>query len=447
MLSDKQNPIGELEFSALMEPLGPFEPRPQVAIGYSGGGDSTALVLLAARWTRRRGGKLFALTVDHGLRPDSSSEAELVQRRIEALGVSGSILQWGGSKPASGIQNAARQARYDLMTRWCRRKGVLHLLLGHHQEDQAETLLHRLGRQTGADGFAGMGRIRETADVRLLRPCLNIPGRRLRAVAESFNVNWVEDPSNQDPAYARVRLRNLLPSLEAEQISPTALAGTARRLARVRRSMEYQTVQILAGAAELSSLGYARIRSEAVTDAEPEIAYRVLERLLGAIGGHFYPIRYYLLANLLKNIQQTRFLTSRTLAGCIILRQKDDILVVREAARCEERKVFAGTWENWDGRYRIRITGSKTPTKQTYFIRPLGNNLARKTLKKVVINELIGVNAVVRRALPSIWDHRGLVCVPHLGYGRNKRNPASVVGAQVEFLPNRPVTNAFFPVV
>lgn len=447
MSSELKNPIGEIEFSALMEPLGPFEPKPEVAVGFSGGGDSTALLLLAARWTRRRGGKIFALTVDHGLRPESLSEAKLAQRRVKALGVSGSILRWDEPKPASGIQNAARQARYELMSGWCRRMGIMHLLLGHNQEDQAETLLHRLGRQTGADGLAGMAGLRETNHVRLLRPCLSIPKRRLLAFVKSYNVDWVEDPSNQNLAYARARLRKLLPSLEAEQISSAALAGTAHRLANVRKALEYQTVQILAANAELSSLGYARIRSEALTNVEPEIGHRVLDRLLGSIGGHFYPIRYQLLVNLLKNIQQTKFAVSRTLAGCIILPHNGDIFVVREAGRCEERKVIAGSWEDWDGRYRIRITGPKIPKQHTFFIRPLGNNLPRKALEKEVKNSLIGVNLAVRRALPSIWDHCGLVCVPHLGYGRTKSNPASVVGAQIQFLPNRPVTNAFFPVV
>ena len=87
------------------------------------------------------------------------------------------------------------------------------------------------------------------------------------------------------------------------------------------------------------------------------------------------------------------------------------------------------------------------PKQQIFFIRPLGNNLGRNKFEKNPKNSFIGLNPAVRRALPSIWDHRGLVCVPHLGYGRTKSNPASLVCAQIEFLPKRPVTNAFFPVV
>ncbi|MBO37793.1 MAG: tRNA lysidine(34) synthetase TilS [Rhodospirillaceae bacterium] len=447
MASELKTSIGEVEFSALMEPLGPFEPNPEIAVGFSGGVDSTALLHLATRWTRRRGGKIFALTVDHGLRAESLAEAKLVQRRVKALGVTGSILRWEDHKPVSGIQNAARQARYELLTRWCRRMGVLHLLLGHHQEDQAETLLHRLGRQTGADGLTGMTRLRETNYVRLLRPCLGTPKARLRAVAESYNLEWVEDPSNQNLAYARVRLRKLLPSLEAEQISAAALAGTAHRLASVRKTLECQTAKVLAAATELSGFGYARIRLDALINVDAEIAYRVLDRLLGAIGGHLYPIRYQLLVNLLENIQESGLKVSRTLAGCIILLQNEHILIAREAGRCEEQKTIAGPWQTWDGRYRVRITGPRIPKKQIFFIRPLGSNLGQKIIGKNTKNSLIGLNPAVRKALPSIWDHRGLVCVPHLGYGRTKSNTASVIGAQIEFLPKRPVTNAFFSVV
>jgi tRNA(Ile)-lysidine synthase len=323
----------------------------------------------------------------------------------------------------------------------------LHLLLGHHQEDQAETLLHRLGRQTGADGLAGMTRLRETNYVRLLRPCLGTPKARLRAVAESYNLEWVEDPSNQNLAYARVRLRKLLPSLEAEQISAAALAGTAHRLASVRKTLECQTAKVLAAATELSGFGYARIRLDALINVDAEIACRVLDRLLGAIGGHLYPIRYQLLVNLLENIQESGLKVSRTLAGCIILPQNEHILIAREAGRCEEQKTIAGPWQTWDGRYRVRITGSRIPKKRIFFIRPLGSNLGQKIIGKNTKNSLIGLNPAVRKALPSIWDHRGLVCVPHLGYGRTKSNTASVIRAQIEFWPKRPVTNAFFSVV
>jgi tRNA(Ile)-lysidine synthase len=440
-------PLSEREFSDLMAPLGPFEPNPKIAVAFSGGADSTAMVLLAVRWVKRRGGEVLAITVDHGLRPESVAEAKLAQSRIKALGVAGIILRWNNNQPVSGIQNAARTARYELMSGWCRRKGILHLLLGHHLEDQAETILHRLGRQTGADGLAGMARIRETADVRLLRPCLNVSRNRLQAVVEARGLEWVEDPSNQDQAYARVRLRKLLPALVVEQISPISLGGTAHRLAEVRQSMENQTALVLANSAEMSSLGYARIESAAIIDNEREIARRILERLLGTVGGNLYPARRYAADHLLDDIRRNSHFKARTLAGCRIIQKKDDILIVREAARCPIQKFTPGGWMDWDNRYRILVSAPGMANRTDFIIRALGDDFPRKSAEYLTKNGPRVPNLAVRRALPSVWDRYGLVGVPHLGYGRTTRNPASLVQIQIDYLPNRPVTNAFFPVV
>ncbi len=447
MSSENVAPLSEQEFADVMAPLGPFEPKPHLAVAFSGGADSTALTLLAKRWATRRGGVVTALTVDHSLRRESAAEARLSQQRIKALGVEGTILRWQNNKPRTGIQNAARDARYGLMSDWCRRKGILHLLLAHHQEDQAETMLHRLGRQTGADGLAGMARIRETADVRLLRPCLNISRDRLRAMLESRGIEWVEDPSNSDPAYARVRLRNLLPTLAVEQISPTSLSGTAQRLAEVRQSMENQAALVLAKSAALSNLGFARIDCAAIMNSEREIARRVLERLLGTIGGELYPARHQSLDQLLNDVRGNSKFRGRTLSGCKILREKDSFLIVREAARCPVENMASNVWLDWDNRFRIRVSRVGNSGRSSYQVRALGDDFSRKLAEKNGISGFRSLNVAVRRALPSVWDRHGLVSVPHLGYGRRTRNPASVAKIQVEFLPNRPVTNAFFPVV
>ncbi len=148
--------IDAAAFDALMAPLGPFEPAPRIAIAVSGGPDSLALCLLADRWARARGGVAFGLTVDHGLRPESGAEAAQVRRWLAARGMAHRTLRWKGAHPLSAIQEQARAARLALLTGWCRRAGVLHLLLGHQREDQAETALQRLVRGSGIDGLAAM---------------------------------------------------------------------------------------------------------------------------------------------------------------------------------------------------------------------------------------------------------------------------------------------------
>ncbi|MBF0335348.1 MAG: tRNA lysidine(34) synthetase TilS, partial [Alphaproteobacteria bacterium] len=199
------------EFAGLMARLGPFEPRPAIAVALSGGADSMALALLADRWAAARGGVAHALTVDHRLRPESGAEAAQVAAWMASLGIGHHILARMGERPVGDLQAAARAARHALLEDWCRARGVPHLLLAHHREDQAETLLLRLARGSGLDGLAAMAPIAERPFARLLRPLLDVPRARLEATLERAGQSWIDDPSNADRAYARVRLRGLMP--------------------------------------------------------------------------------------------------------------------------------------------------------------------------------------------------------------------------------------------
>jgi tRNA(Ile)-lysidine synthase len=152
-------PFSSIEFARLMAPLGPFEPRPRIAVAVSGGADSMTLALLAARWARKAGGTAVALTVDHGLRPESGAEARQVARWMRARKIAHRTLRWTGAKPDSNIAAAAREARYGLLADWCRRNVVLHLLLAHHLDDQADPA----GTGQRAGGLVGDGGSRRIA--------------------------------------------------------------------------------------------------------------------------------------------------------------------------------------------------------------------------------------------------------------------------------------------
>src|SRR6266513_193352 len=197
--------LGEL--SAALAAIGGFEARPFITVAVSGGPDSLALAILADRWARRHGGRLVALTVDHRLRPESAEEARTVGGWLAARGIAHHILVWADPKPATGIQEAARAARYRLLAGWCREQGCLHLLTAHHREDQAETHLIRRRAGSGVDGLAGMATVREMAGLRLVRPLLQVPKARLVALVAAEHQPFLSDPSNQDPAFERSRLR------------------------------------------------------------------------------------------------------------------------------------------------------------------------------------------------------------------------------------------------
>jgi tRNA(Ile)-lysidine synthase len=194
-------PLMLAQLGAALDAIGGFEAQPFIAVAVSGGPDSLALTILADRWARERGGQLTALTVDHRLRPESAHEARIVGEWLAGRGIAHHVLVWDEAKPKTGIQEAARAARYRLLAGWCRAQGCLHLLTAHHREDQVETHLIRRRAGSGADGLAGMSAVREMAGLRLVRPLLAVPKARLIAALEGEGQPFISDPSNLNPDF------------------------------------------------------------------------------------------------------------------------------------------------------------------------------------------------------------------------------------------------------
>ncbi len=214
-----------------------------LVIAVSGGPDSTALLVLAARWAKRlkRAPKLVAVTVDHGLRAQAAREAAAVKRLARTLGVTHRTLRWRGKKPKSGLQEAARIARYRLLARAAAAAGCAHILTAHTLDDQAETVLFRLARGSGLVGLAGMAHasplpLGGAGAIFLVRPLLHIPKARLIATLKAARVPYSEDPGNRDPRFTRARLRTLMPALAREGLDARGLARLAALMRRARPS-------------------------------------------------------------------------------------------------------------------------------------------------------------------------------------------------------------------
>lgn len=248
------------EFTRLVERLGPFEPSPTVAVGVSGGRDSLALAHLTHDWAQARGGGATALIVDHGLRPASANEAQKTAKRLNTWDMPACILTVDGA-PQGNLQAWARAQRYALMQGWCRDNGVLHLLVAHHQEDQAETVLaaikqgiadpHADPSSLGHRGLAGMAMVRDLAHCRLLRPLLDIRRDRLTATLQVRGIAWIDDPSNADRRFRRVRLRDEL----ARTGKAATLAQAAIPAARQRHAADRETADALAALLSIDTTG------------------------------------------------------------------------------------------------------------------------------------------------------------------------------------------------
>ena len=242
--ADERAPLTAAEAARLFADL---KRAPALLLAVSGGPDSTALMWLAARWrgSLQHGPELFVATVDHGLRPEAAREAREVKRMARELELPHRTLRWEGPKPRTGVSAAAREARYGLLLQHAGAVGASHLLVGHTRDDQAETVLMRLLRGSGINGLCAMPRLSRRGRITLARPFLDIPKSRLVATLERAKIGFAQDPSNDDPAYLRPRLRALLPALAAEGGDVRALARLASRAARANAALE-----ILADGAE-----------------------------------------------------------------------------------------------------------------------------------------------------------------------------------------------------
>ncbi len=413
------DPVSKEEFASLMEAFAPFEATPHIAVAVSGGPDSMGLCLLCDRWARDRGGRVTALSVDHGLRGASAGEVRRVGRWMGNLGIGHETLIWPGDKPSSGIQAAARRARYKLMNDWCRDAGVLHLLLGHHRRDQAETFLMRLGRGSGPDGLAAMPAIVETAPGRLLRPVLGLAPERLKSVVIERGQDWIEDPSNHDPAYMRARVRAALPDLDRAGVTVGGLAASSARMGRVRAALNQAASTLIARAAFIHPAGFAQVDGRLLAAAPQEVSIRALRKLLMAVGGRAYGPGTDKLERLHGTILKADANTAGTLSRCRVVPGRTGFLDPDGFLICRERrglpapvKVHGGEAQRWDRRFFITIKGRADGAVLT----PLGPDGWRDVLNARPEMGNNRVPAIVRPTLPALFDERGVVSVPHVGF-------------------------------
>jgi tRNA(Ile)-lysidine synthase len=311
--------IADRELSILFSDFSDFS---RVILAVSGGPDSTALLSLAARWRagRKNGPVFVAATIDHRLRREAKKEAVAVARLAKRLKISHRTLAWAGKKPKTGLQEAARAARYSLLLGLARKVGADAIATAHTRDDQAETILHRIARGSGINGLAGIRRQRERDGIVLLRPLLDVSKTRLVATLREARIPFADDPSNRDPRFLRARLRKLAPGLEREGIDAAKLSLLARRLARANAAIEQTAAEEWKRALRGSSPGALEFDARSYFALPAEIALRLLGRAIDGIG-HEGPAELRKLEALqeaLAGAQVASRTLKRTLAGAVI---------------------------------------------------------------------------------------------------------------------------------
>jgi tRNA(Ile)-lysidine synthase len=385
-----------------------------------------AMLHLVARWSQlnpARGRRILAATVDHGLRDDSRAEAQRVAQAAQAIGVEHALLSWEGAKPATGVQDAARVARYRLLGELAWRIGDAKqtaIVTAHTEDDQAETLLMRLARGSGLDGLTGMSASRlvePAAACSLVRPLLATAGARLKATLQAKGIAWIEDPSNECDRFERVRLRKARAGLEALGLTSDKVALSAKRLARARAALEAATSE-LAVQTRLDVHGgiYASLDAHVFSGAPEELRLRLLSTLLVAFGGQDEPVRLAKLEALIGRLCEADF-EAATLAGCIVARPGADIRVMREPGRAPlpELVLAPGARAVWDRRFGV---AAAPELGASVVVRALGAPqfaTLRRSLESTAASSASWPPAVAAAALPAFWRLDGLLlAVPQL---------------------------------
>lgn len=432
-------PLTQQEFDTLMDALPRMGGVSQVAAAVSGGPDSMALALLAHGWAAPRGIALTALTVDHGLRAGSAAEAATVAAWMAAHFIPHHILAWS-DRPRGNLQAEARRARFGLLENWCAVGGIPVLLLAHHLEDQAETVLLRLGRGSGVYGLAGMAA--EAAPAwpgapARIRPLLDVPKARLAASLRAAGQDWIEDPSNANPAFARVRARSVWTALAPLGITPDRLARTARQMARARAALDAEAQALIAAAATFGDGGWCTLRPAVLRAAHDEVGLRALALLLMAVGGGDYPPRLERLERLWTHLYEG-LTGAMTLAGCRIIPGQDALLLVRETRGMQGALVLADRPQIWDGRFVAHHHGHPAGGLTIDRLRPGAMTALRAAVPDSALKR---VPSAARQVLPAIYDRDGLLAVPAFGF---RRDGAQVPDVTLDFLSRERLPAAAF---
>ena len=388
-----------------------------LAVAFSGGGDSTALLALVIDTLTDQNREIHALIVDHDLRLGSADEAKQAAARAHAMGAKAEILKWEHNNPETGLQEKARNARYALLGETCRRLGVSKLFLGHNQDDQAETVWMRQIKHSGWRGLSGMA-VRVVApiwpqlrDIEVIGPLLGQSREQLRAYNQSCGLAYIDDPSNENLRFERIKARHDL--MEVAQRTEDMI--DLMRESRFRLIQENQDLKkLFEKHVDVLEWGGVVLKHFSQLAGHQNLA-GLLRFVLPSVSGQsgFPPSGK--LKHLVTRLQSTGF-KGATFAGTrLIGLEEGTILITRDPGMVMGRnqkpplakvKLEPDHPIVWDGRYLIETsyTGCSVIAAGLIF-----DSLSRQTK-----TDLKQMPLAARKAIPCLVDGNGNVTVPFL---------------------------------
>lgn len=421
-----------------------------LAVAVSGGADSLALLLLAHEAAQEKGSHVVALTVNHNLREEAAEEALQVKKWAQERGIQHSVLEWDHDQPTARLQERARNARYALLIKWCKKHQISTVLLGHHQQDQEETFWLRLVAGSGLDGLAGMKKTLVKEGIVFVRPFLTVSKERIQETLRVKNQEWIEDSSNENPRFFRGRLRQFL---REEGLSSLRLHHTMNKLQQDVDFIQASLLKAVETTVQVHEGGYLSLRKERFQTLHPALAERLL-----SLGVQWYASRAYAprRAQISAVMEKINRGLPFTMGGIYWVVSSQDIFLFRERRAVKDIVPLDQLHEPtlWDHRFWV------DPGLQNYFpsgatiqaLEDSGVALFRASLrapvggvaiqrqkdhplqmllkfKSELLHPALGrarndiVDIIPKRAwptLPALWVKGKVVAVPHLCYSTEK---------------------------
>ena len=305
--------------------------KEKFAVAVSGGPDSLALAFLAKCFSIKHNVSVKYFIVDHKLRKESSSEAKIVVNILKKISINCKILTWNGKKPLANIQSAARKKRYSLLVEECKKNKIKNILLGHHLDDLFENFLIRILRGSGLKGLVSLNKDTEYKDnnIKILRPLLDLEKKILTDLSKKIFNFFIKDPSNKNENFKRIRIRNLLSSLEKEGLDKKKFLLTINNLKDSDKSIKFYVDRNIEKNSFYSKKENTFILSINFFDQAHEVTFRSLTKIIQKIGKKYYPVRGKSISELIKKIKSSSSIKV-TLGSCYIEKINESVLISRE---------------------------------------------------------------------------------------------------------------------
>ena len=298
-------------------------------VAVSGGPDSLALFFLSKIYSIKKHLKVKYLHVDHKLRNNSTIEAKFVKLLLKKLTTNLEILTWIGKKPKSNIQSVARDKRYALMINKAKKLKINNILLGHHKDDLIENFFIRILRGSGLNGMVSFNEKIILQNINLIRPLLKFSKQNLEYITKKIFKNYVEDPSNKNDEFKRVKIRNFIKNLELEGLDNDKFYLTIKNLKFANDSIKYFVEKNLKDNSTISNINKFVILNENFFLQPEEVVFRSLTEVLKGVGKKYYPVRGKKVDKLIYKIKNDNsFMT--TLGNCIIKKVNNSVIVSKE---------------------------------------------------------------------------------------------------------------------